>query len=276
MAFERMGQGPLDYNPVRYAGSKLTFRGPVRDLTGDYIACLGGTETYGLFIEQPFVALLDQYVGLPCVNLGLPNAGVDAFYRDDGIVSIARRARLRVLQLPGAVNLSNPFYTVHPRRNDRFVKARARLRRLYPEVDFTEFHFTRHLIGRLIRIAPERFTPLQSALQEVWVARLQAMLKRFDGPTILLWISRHSPDVDDSSVGAVYDPAFISRAMLDTVCTSGVDLVEVVISRDACAQGTCGMRYAPMQKVAATELPGPLAHQEVVNALLPVTRNLLS
>lgn len=276
MAFERMGHRPLDFPRVRYAPSKLDFRGPARDLTGDYIACLGGTETCGTFIERPFAALLERDIRHQCVNFGLPNAGVDAFCLDEGAVALAQRARLRVLQVPCAMNLSNPFYHVHPRRNDRFVEARPRLRRLYPEVDFTEFHYTRHMAGRLAELSPDRFALVVSGLQTVWVDRMQQLLDRLGAPTVLLWFARHPPGRGDGSAGVADDPAFVSRAMLDAVRPRSEGVAEVVISPEARAQGTRGMRFAPMQAPAAAELPGLLAHREAADALAPVLLSLLA
>ncbi len=54
MTYMKLGQAALDYYPCRYGASKLLFRGPRRRLQGDYVAFLGGTETYGKFIETPF------------------------------------------------------------------------------------------------------------------------------------------------------------------------------------------------------------------------------
>ena len=54
MAYEKLGGVSLNYDPCTYPDSKLMFRGPQRDLTSDYIAFLGGTETYGKFIAEPF------------------------------------------------------------------------------------------------------------------------------------------------------------------------------------------------------------------------------
>ena len=115
MVFERMGRTPLDYKPVRYGTCKLTFRGPLRDLSGGYVACLGGTETHGKFLDRPWPERLEADLGLPCVNFGLPNAGPDVFLRDDGLLDLARAASAVVLQVPCAMNLSNPYYDVHPR-----------------------------------------------------------------------------------------------------------------------------------------------------------------
>ncbi|MBC7181168.1 MAG: hypothetical protein H5U14_13920 [Roseovarius sp.] len=276
MGFERLGHRPLDYRPVRYDGSKLVFRGPQRRLTGEFVACLGGTETYGTFIDRPYPDLMERSLALPCVNFGWPNAGVDAFLKDDGLIDMVSGARAVVLQVPGAMNLCNPFYRVHPRRNDRFLEATPRLRRLYPEVDFTEFHFTRHMMRRLADVSPDRFAVLREGLQEVWVARMQALLERIAAPVVLMWFSRHLPGLGHEAAGIADDPAFVSRAMLRAVGARAAQVVEVVISPEACAQGTRGMRFDPMQEAVAADLPGLLAHSEAARALSPVLESLLS
>src|SRR6056297_565899 len=275
MAYQRMGRSPLDYLPVRYAGSRLVFRGPRRSLAGAYVACLGGTETYGSFVERPWPALLEADLGMVCVNLGLPNAGPDVLACDPGLLQTAQRARAVVLQLPGAMNLGNPFYRVHPRRNDRFVAAEPALRTLYPEVDFTEFHFTRHLTRRLAAISPARFARLRAGVQEAWVSRMSRLLRDLAPPVVLLWQASHPPGggADNAAIGT--DPAFVSRAMLDVVAPRAAASVLAVASEVAQAQGTRGMRFPPMQEDVATALPGPLAHREVADALHPVLARLL-
>jgi hypothetical protein len=253
----------------------LVFRGPQRRLTGDFVACLGGTETYGTFIDRPYPDLMERSLGTACVNFGWPNAGVDAFLKDEGLLDLVSAARAVVLQVPGAINLCNPFYRVHPRRNDRFLEASPRLRRLYPEVDFTEFHFTRHMMQRLADISPDRFAVLREGLQEVWVARMQALLERMTAPVVLMWFSRHLPGLGHEAAGIADDPAFVSRAMLRAVGARAAHVVEVVISPEACAQGTRGMRFDPMQEGVAADLPGLLAHSEASRALSPVLETLL-
>jgi hypothetical protein len=165
---------------------------------------------------------------------------------------------------------------VHPRRNDRFLEATPRLRRLYPEVDFTEFHFTRHMMRRLADVSPDRFAVLREGLQEVWVARMQALLERIAAPVVLMWFSRHLPGLGHEAAGIADDPAFVSRTMLRAVGARAAQVVEVVISPEACAQGTRGMRFDPMQEAVAADLPGLLAHSEAARALSPVLESLLS
>ncbi|MEL7257377.1 MAG: DUF6473 family protein, partial [Pseudomonadota bacterium] len=80
----------------QYPGSKLTFRGPARSLQQDFIACLGGTETFGRFVSYPYPQLLENSLGTQCVNLGWPNAGIDVLVHDKVLHDVAQRAQLVV------------------------------------------------------------------------------------------------------------------------------------------------------------------------------------
>ncbi|MGX0903150.1 hypothetical protein ACSSV8_001726 [Roseovarius sp. MBR-79] len=276
MAFERLGRRPLDYRPVRYRGVRLSFRGPARDLRRGYVACLGGTETYGTFVERPWPALLDSIDGPACLNLGVPNAGPDLWLASGGPLPLVQSARAVVLQIPCGMNLSNPFYAVHPRRNDRFLRATPPLERLYPEVDFTEFHFTRHMMRRLHALSPQRFAQMRAAVQAAWVRRMAQLLDRIGPPVILLWLSNHAPGSGADCGGIDTDPAFVSRAMLDTIAPRAQRVVTSVISHTARAQGTRGMYFDLMEESVATALPGPLAHREVAEALRPTLTAMLN
>jgi hypothetical protein len=162
MAYERLGLRPLDYRPVRHRGVRVSFRGPARDLQRGYVSCLGGTETYGPFVERPWPALLEAEGGPACLNRGVPNAGPDPWLAPGGPLPLAQGARAVVLQIPCGINLSNPFHAVHPRRNDRLLRAALPLERLYPEVDFTGFHFTRHMMRHLHARSPRRFAQVRA------------------------------------------------------------------------------------------------------------------
>lgn len=276
MAYERLARRRLDYRPCRYEGSKLGFRGPARALRGVYVACLGGTETYGLFIEQPFPVLLERALGVACVNLGCRNAGLDAFLGDRALAGAMQGARAVVLQLPGALNMTNRFYRVHPRRNDRFLAPTPALRALYGEVDFTEFHFTRHLAARLRDTGPQPYARFCSGLRSDWLLRMRRGLAAAGGvPVVLLWISRRAPDTRADSPELAMDPALITRPMIEALRDRVAAVVEVVLSPEARAQGTGGMVFDELERAAAERLPGPLSHRQVSAALAPVLRGIL-
>ena len=126
------GAGALDYFPCRYGASKSLFRGPLRDLSRPYVAMLGGSPTFGKYVDHPYPALVERALGLPVANLGGLNAGPDFYLSDPGLMDVAAGAQLAVVQITGAEAVSNPFYSVHGRRNDRFLAATPALRPLTP------------------------------------------------------------------------------------------------------------------------------------------------
>jgi len=270
MSYLRQGDSPLNYNLCRYHDSKLMFRGPRRQLYGDYAAFLGATETYGKFIAHPFPELIEVQTGMKCVNFGWPNAGVDAFLNDPGVIQAANGARVTVLQVPCVQNMTNRYYTVHPRRNDRFLQASDLLRDLYDEVDFTDFHFTRHMLGHLAETRPKQFTIIREKLQAVWISRMNMLLQRINVPVILLWFSSRTPDEAVSSLNVSDDPVFVTREMIEALRPVVSSIAEATASNAALSQGSNGMVFSDIEAPAAMELLGPAAHQEVAEMLSPL------
>lgn len=217
-----MAEG-IDYAPCQYGTSRLVFRGPEQDLSGVYVAFIGSTATFGKRVQIPFPAMVEEALGLPAVNLGAVNAGTDTFCQDPTVRAIMRDARACVIQVMGAHKLSNPFYSVHPRRNDRVVAPSKRLKALYPDVDFTDIHFARHLITTLYAVGPDRFEAVRNALRATWVARMGELLAACDGPTVLVDI--HAPDQDrDAPDGP--EPLFVTEEMFAQLTPEPTVIVE--------------------------------------------------
>jgi hypothetical protein len=269
MTYDVMGPGALDYLPCRYGASKLLFRGPRRKLDEPYLAFLGGTETYGRFIPKPFSAVVEDKLRLPCVNFGCLNAGLDVFVYDPFVSAAAARAKITVLQIMGAQNMANRYYSVHPRRNDRFVAPTALLKSIFREIDFSEFHFNKHMLTTLKKVSFDRFKVIHDELQLAWVARMRLLMGQIGGDIVLLWFAEHLPPQDSlcrRSLGS--DPLFITHDMIDQVAVYASKVVKVIPSRIAKQEGTVGMQFAPLEAHIAAELPGVRAHAEVATALV--------
>lgn len=273
MAFEHRGAGALDYYPCRYGKSKLLFRGPKRALDQPYIAALGGSETYGKFVQKPWTDLLEGEIGTPVVNFGYLNAGVDVFLNETEITKFTRGAQATVIQLTGAHNLSNRYYAVHPRRNDRFLRASQLMRSVFKEIDFTEFNFTRHMLKTLQRRTPNRFAILADELRMAWVARMMALIERIEGPVVLLDLQEYRAAPAEDGMGC--DPLLVTPEMIAQISAGAAAVVTVTPSVAARAAGTEGMCFAPLDGPIATQMPGPVVHQEVADALAPVLAKLL-
>ncbi|MEQ6249049.1 DUF6473 family protein [Sulfitobacter sp. HNIBRBA3233] len=269
MTFDVLGPPALDYLTCRYGTSKLNFRGPERRLEGPYTAFLGGMLTFGRFIEQPFPLLVEHLTGFPSVNFGQCHAGPDLFHTDPVLTQAAQGARVTVIEVPGAVNFSNRFYSVHPRRNDRFLAAHPVLQRLYPEVDFTAVAFTQHLIATLQRCDPGRFDVVRKHLQRGGLRRMEHLLKRIDGPVVLLWLAEAAPPVQ-CVAGPTAAPRFVTRAMLDALAPLYVARVHVPFAETGGDAEREGKHFSPLEEAAAARVPGPELHRRVARALLPV------
>ncbi len=278
MKQETIEAGDLSYAPCRYGSSRMLFRGPRRRLDRPYIAFVGGTETYGKFIEKPFPALVEKVMRQPCVNFGCVNGGIDAFVNDRTIMDICHNADMTVVQVMGANYLSNRFYSVHPRRNDRFLRASTVLEAIYNEVDFSEFSFTRHMLGTLYARSPERFDIVVNELRQAWVARMKNMLGQIGSRSILLWFSEEElSDVHWSErVGQLQtDPLFITRQMMEELRPLVKDIVVANPSETALSQGTEGMFFPETQHNVASEMLGVACHAEASTALVPSLREHL-
>ena len=273
MTYDYAGEGSLDYFPCRYGRSRLMFRGPRRDLSGRYVAVLGGIEAYGRYIPRPYPALLEEGLGMTVVNLGCPHAGPDAWLADPAVMEVVARAALVVVQVPGAANLSNRLYTVHPRRNDRFLRASPVLQAIYRGVDFTDFSFTHHLLQSLFEAGPERFALVAQELRAAWEARMALLLAGIPGRRLLLWMADAVPG--QRREAPLGEPVLVDAGMMERVARLGAGVVTAVPSAAARDRGTEGMVFPPLAEPAARGLPGVAVHEEVAAALLPVVREMM-
>ncbi len=257
------GIEPLSYFPCRHAGSVQSFRGPGREMSGRFVAAIGGAETFGPFVPRPFPALLEERVGLPVINLGLQQAGLPVIAGDPAVAHALDAAALCVVQPPPPHALSNPFYRVHPRRNDRFLAATDQLTRLFPEVDLVSVHFTGHLVRRLRDTDPQRFQIVARALRRAWQAEVSTLLARARGATVLLWIDR--PDGPTPQILRPEDRVALSRQASATV------RLGIVAENPP----TRGMIFAAGDLVAARQSLTPDAHARIAKALAPAMTELL-
>jgi hypothetical protein len=265
--------GGIDYDVCRYGASRVTCRGPRRQLNEKYVSCLGGSETFGQFIEKPYSDILESQINMACVNFGVPNGGLDVFLNEPEIMNAASKAAVSVVVLPGAQNVSNRMYKVHPRRNDRFLRPSPQLAQMFPQIDFTEFHFTRHLLLALQEAAPDVFPDVIDEVRYAWAARVRSVISQLRGRVVLLWLPRPESEVDEITGR---DPLFITQGMVDELRSRVIDVVSVHPSQESLTKGTREMIFSDFEEGAARELPNPTFHADIANALEPAIVKALS
>ncbi|MCU0826735.1 MAG: DUF6473 family protein [Tabrizicola sp.] len=266
----KAGAGAPGEISCRYGASRATFRGPARDLSRPYVVFLGGSATYGKAVRRPYPDLVEQAIGLTCVNLAAPNAGPDFYLADPGTLQIAAAAQAAVIQVPGAEGLSNPFYTVHNRRNDRFLAATPALRRLFPEVDFTDIHFTRHLLTVLSATDPGRFAQVRKALAATWLSRMELVLDHLPSRRLLLWIGEQAPSGEMTNLNAATTPLFVDDGMLATLQDGVSDTLTAILQCEAPPD-----RTSPATP-SAREAVDRVDHAAIAALLVPRLGGLLS
>jgi hypothetical protein len=276
MLFDRITRGSLDYCLYRHGRSKAQFRGPKPDLTRTYLCAIGANETYGKFVPRPWPTLLQARLGVPVANFGVMNAGVDFYLRDPSVLLACQGARATVVAVTGAQNVSNRFYTVHPRRNDRFVAPSRMLQTLFREVEFGDIHFTRHLLQVLAAADAVKFAIVADEIKTAWVARMKTLLEQLEGRTILFWMAAQvPPDRGAEMSHAGPDPLFIDQAMLDELSPLATRVVECVTTPFAGPEAMEGMIVGGDDTAAAERVPGPRAHTVAADVLEPVLRDML-
>lgn len=271
MDMQETEPGVIDYGPWQWPGSRLWMRGPERPVPGRHIAVLGGLETYGRFVERPYPDLLEEALGIRCLNLGAAHAGPDAYLTDPALIAACNGAEATVISVTGAHALSNRFFKVHPRRNDRVIRHEAALRALYPEVDFSQHSFVRHLLGDLERTSPRRFGVVRDELQRAWVVQMKRLCTRIGVDVVLLWMGDRGPG---DPAGSIHDgdPPFVTRAMLGSLH----GLVRGVVTAVAPTQIAAA---APAARIggggaARAALPGAALHRQAAEELSEALRVL--
>jgi hypothetical protein len=196
-------------------------------------------------------------------NFGVPQAGLSLFSEEPWLMDAASRADVTVLQVLGAQNMSNRLYSVHARRNDRFLAVSPDLREMFPKVDFAEINFTGHLIEELSKDVMS-FQKLVDELKWAWLQRMRRLVSIIQGDVILLWMSDRRPDEGGLSRHAS-EPLFVDRLMLDEMSTQVASIVEVVTEKTP--HKLDEMITLEGEKDAAMRLPGPNDHMRAAEAI---------
>lgn len=261
----------LQTGEYRFGRSRQRFRAPMPDLKRPYIACIGGSETYGRGIERPYPAILQETLGTTVANWGANGASASFFLSDTQLLEACSSARACVVAITPAHTIANRYFSVFPRRNARLKSASKTLNTLYPGVNFARFRYVHNLLVHLHGRDEQRFEMLRLEFHEAWIHRMTQLLTLLETPKILLWFSDISPEESGSMPPAMArhtTPCFISREMVEAVkpfcdayveCVSGLDRQSPVPDAEM-HQDVAHMLYEPITRLSAMTVnkPAPL------------------
>lgn len=178
-----------DVPTCRIGNSPLAFRAQSLGAGRPDCVVLGSGLSFGRFVAEPWPAILARLSGQRVVNLAVPQTSPEAWLRDEVLMALAVRAHRILIELPDCQRLSNRFFQVHPRRNDRVVQILPPLTALYPEADFMDYLFTGHLLRHLERLCHRRFALVREALEQAWSDRMSSLISELPGEVTLLRLS---------------------------------------------------------------------------------------
>jgi len=275
MSFQSVLATGVDYHEYRWGRSRQVFRGPKPDLRMPYIACIGGSETYGRFASEPWPTQLDKLFGHSCANWGTPGAGASFYLKDPVLLEACSNARACVISVMGAHVVSNRLYSVYNRRNLRLRSVSPMMEALYPEIEFSQYRFVHNMLIALHQVSAERFAVVELEMRQAWLARMRELLTDIETRKILFWFSDTSPD-DPKRMSplAARDlaPSFVDRKMIDELRPHADIYVEYVASSDAANGPRVPGRKPPE---VARRCPSHIMHYEGAELLAdPVSRLL--
>jgi hypothetical protein len=176
-----------------------------------------------------------------------------------------------VIQITGAQNISNRFYSVHPRRNDRFLKASRLMQTIFAEVDFTEFHFTRHLLRGLEGYLAGKVRDGPAGTARGLGRPDAGPAQRLNNRAVLVWMSRHALDDGPTGLTPADEPLFVTRGMVDALRPHVRDVVEIVARPEEVRAGRAHLASDRTDRTAAEDLLGAEVHARVAEASRPIS-----
>ncbi|MEM1302229.1 MAG: DUF6473 family protein [Pseudomonadota bacterium] len=264
MFHDRSGLGGPNYFACRYAASRVTYRGPPVNTDYPYIAFIGASETFGPFVEAPFPTLVAEDFGVQAMNLGVRNAGPDVHLHSRGVLDLTQGALATIVQVPLVANLSNRFYRVHPRRNDRVIQAMPDLLARAPMLDLCDVHFIGHFWAELARQAPDVLPVVQDEVERTWVERMQLLLDHVAQPAFILWVEPWGPPRAQGLP--------VTRKLLEAIEPYADDQIGVRPSQAAKVEGASTLIFGTEDRAKAAYAMNAAAHRDVAGAILEVMR----
>lgn len=232
--YQKSDQAFINYHGYEWGRLNQLYRGPRPDLSRPYVACIGGGQTFGRYVDHPFPELLSREIGMTVANLGTPNAGPGFFLRDSVALEAASKAEVCIVQVMSARALSNRLFKVQLNSAAQIETVSKALESLFPHVDFETFTYAHNMLNQLSENDPDSFLAVEAELRAAWVARTRSLLQSIQTKRILFWFSERAPDdksEPDSKGSMLSYPQFVDQEMLDAAAPLVDEIVYCVSSR---------------------------------------------
>lgn len=274
----------VDYQEYRLPGIEVGLRGPAFvPKTCEYFTCIGAAQVYGIFVPQPFPALMAAKLGMPALNLAQATAGPGYYANHAGMLEYVNRGKFLVLQVMAARSEPNRHYdqagyreTVRDRKTGRTVSSLTAWQKLLDE-------------------RPREIPVLVRESQANWVESYRRLIEQVKVPIILLWIShdRQPDDIIDLDYPTVAELFYKLPSMVDATCSGRIkDLCAAFVTSDSRrnwghpltsrfsgkpAEADYGLIHPSFKGVRVTHneyYPSPEMHEDIAEAVMQALRTL--
>ena len=145
--------------------------------------------------------------------------------------------------------------------------------RMYPEVDFIEFHFIKAMLVALHDCSERRFKILCCELQKIWLKRMSQLLKCIGSPTVLVWFA--GPEPPKNGPKDPKDPMPVDAKTIEKIRGAASAYVRCVPDKTALAQDNAELLRIMASRVAASQIIGPKAHLQAAQTLQEICADLM-
>jgi hypothetical protein len=280
--YQRIDGHFIDYELYELPGVRGSFRGPPVD-GGDYVACLGGAQTFGRFVEKPFPKLIARALGMSALNLGRGGASATFPLSDPAILAYINRARLVIVQVFSGRSQSNSLFRIVGHGMVGVNLANG------SEASADEFY------SWLLKQDQELARKIIAETRENYVQSMRQLLNAIVRPKVLLWFSVRKPDYQEELTSTLHRlwaefPQLVNRPMMDQL-EGFCDVYVECVSRRGLPQTIPATEWAELRnlrsrvdlpplgpRVMKTEnryYPSPEMHEDAAEMLLPACRKLL-
>jgi hypothetical protein len=263
--YQRADAHLLDYELHTLPGCVGLFRGPPPPpVIREYVACVGGAQTFGRFVRVPFPRLLAASLDLETLNLGRGGVGPTYPLNSPGVLDYINRARVAIVQVFSGRSQSNSLFRTW---NDSMYGINCTTGSRMSADEFYTW-----LMGQELQLAQQ----IVAETCDNYVSDMVRLLAAIKVPKILFWFAARSPDYARHWKLPLQKlwgrfPQFVNRAMVDQLRSHADAYVE------------CSSRRGFPQSVVDTDgnaslnhyYPSVEMHEDAARLLLPASRSLL-
>lgn len=165
------------------------FRGPapLNLAEGGYIACIGGSQTLGRFVERPYPRLVAEALGMQALNLGHGGGKPQYFLQSPGVLEHVNKASFAIVQIMTARGVASSAFEPADIHSAMMWDKRpgGASGKVFADVAY------RRLVAEE---SPDRVAAVLAEIRSSWLREMGALLQAILVPKILLWFSTRDPD----------------------------------------------------------------------------------